>query len=221
MMRVIQRVACVAVLVAAAGHVQAGIIVVDPDGFASGTSLTYAFTGVTITRGSGATDITSALGSTGTQQFSLNGRTGFFNSLPNPPSATLVDTLAASRSSSSILRFDFSTPTDFVSIDLIPNDSLDPGSIAAFDSAGNQIGFDSFGGQNLRATRNTLSVSGGGITTLLAAGDNLGNTLEIDTLTYSSTAAVPEPSTLALFGIGAGVAGIGATRRRRREWVNG
>jgi len=35
------------------------------------------------------------------------------------------------------------------------------------------------------------------------------------TLTYS--AAVPEPSTLAIFGIGACVAGIRAARRRRRE----
>ena len=33
----------------------------------------------------------------------------------------------------------------------------------------------------------------------------------------SSVSAVPEPSSLALFGIGACVAGIGAARRRRRE----
>ena len=38
------------------------------------------------------------------------------------------------------------------------------------------------------------------------------------TIEYSvSSAAVPEPSSLALFGIGACVAGVGASRRRRRE----
>ncbi len=36
-------------------------------------------------------------------------------------------------------------------------------------------------------------------------------------LSYSEISAVPEPSSLALFGIGACVAGLGAARRRRRE----
>jgi len=34
---------------------------------------------------------------------------------------------------------------------------------------------------------------------------------------YETVAAVPEPSSIAIFGIGAYVAGIGAARRRRRE----
>ena len=36
-------------------------------------------------------------------------------------------------------------------------------------------------------------------------------------LSYLTTSTVPEPSSLALFGIGACVSGIGAARRRRRE----
>ena len=45
------------------------------------------------------------------------------------------------------------------------------------------------------------------------------NNVAADTVTWqkSSTAAVPEPSALVLFGIGACVAGVGAARRRRRE----
>jgi hypothetical protein len=42
------------------------------------------------------------------------------------------------------------------------------------------------------------------------------NSLSIEGPSIGST-AVPEPSSLALFGIGACVAGIGACRRRRRE----
>lgn len=223
-MRVIQwAVACIAVLAAAAGQAQAGMVTVDPDGFATGTSLTNAFSGVTITQGNGETNITAAPGLTGTQQFAIHGAVsdfpGEFTYLPLSPSATLSDTLAASQISFFILRFDFDAPTDFVSLDLIPNDGFDPGSISAFDSSGNLIGFDSFDGVSLTAARHTLSISGSGIKTLLAAGDNDGNNLEIDTLTYNlvGVSPVPEPSSLALFGIGACVAGVGAARRRRLE----
>lgn len=38
-----------------------------------------------------------------------------------------------------------------------------------------------------------------------------------DNIAVEQVSAVPEPSSLALFGIGACVAGLGAARRRRRE----
>ncbi len=39
----------------------------------------------------------------------------------------------------------------------------------------------------------------------------------MDGLQASTASTVPEPSSLAVFGIGACVAGLGAARRRRRE----
>ena len=59
--------------------------------------------------------------------------------------------------------------------------------------------------------------------TSLSIGDSLNGEFswsgidENKQLNYSPAAVVPEPSSLALFGIGACVAGVGAARRRRRE----
>lgn len=175
------------------GH--AALVTVDPDAFPVGTSLTYAFPGLVITDGSGASTINSAVGLTGTAQFARPGGVGDFTYLPIPPAATLSQTLSSSSNSNFILRFDFAQATDFVSLDLIPNDGNDPGSIAAFDAAGNLVGTASFGGQNLTGVRNTLTVSGVGIRTVLAAGDNVGNNLEIDTLRYNA-GADPVPGQL-------------------------
>ncbi len=163
---------------------QANLLTVDPDAFPAGTSLTNAFPGVVITDESGAASINSAAGLTGTLQFARSGSSGDFTYLPIPPAATLPQTLSSSGGAGFILRFDFAQATDFVSLDLIPNDGSDPGSIAAFDAAGNLVGYSSFGGQNLTGVRNTLSVSGVGIRTVLAAGTN-GDNLEIDTLKYN------------------------------------
>ncbi len=44
-----------------------------------------------------------------------------------------------------------------------------------------------------------------------------GRVLATGTITDLSATAVPEPSSVALFGLGACIAGVGVARRRRRE----
>jgi len=164
------------------------LVTIEPDSFTSGTSLTNAFPGVTISQGNGETNIIAATGITGSQEFGIAGapgEAGYFFGLPIPATSDLAATLAGARYGGKyVLRVDFASPTDFVSIDLIPDDSIDPGSIAAFDSAGTLLGTD-FYITSTPGVRNTLSVSVPGIATLLAAGrESGGETVGIDTLRY-------------------------------------
>lgn len=211
--RITWRFACAAVLLAFVGEAQAEIITVDLNSFSTGTSLTNAVPGLTISQGDGSTKITSAVGLTGTQQFAIWNTTGDFRHLTSPAEATLAATLAASADPQYILRIDFDKPTNFVSIDLIPNDDNDPGSIAAFDSAGNLIGTDSTLGAGLTGVPITLTVSGPGIATLLVGGTGP-QTVQVDTLLYDLTC--PEPASIAVWGIVAAVMGISVYRRRKR-----
>jgi hypothetical protein len=217
MMKRASLVLAVLALLGDGGRARAGFITVDPDSVANGASLTNAFAGVTIRQGNGGTGITAAVGITGTRQFSINGITENFVYLPAPPPPTLAAALSASLNPGTILRFDFATATDSVSLDLIANDSGDPGSIAAYDAAGNLLGYASFSGINQTGVRNTLTINAAGIRTLLAGGDNIGNNLDIDTLVYSDSAtAVPAPAGLVLVASAVpGLLGVRLWRRRK------
>ena len=172
-----------AALLAASASVASANTTIDLDALATGTSLTNLFTGVTISSGDGSTGITSRIGLSGTQQFARGTNTGGFDSLS--AQATLAGTLAIAANPADILRIDFINPITMASIELIPNDGNDPGSIAAFNSMGNLVDVDSIVGNEGAGTINVVTVMGNDIVTLLIAGDNTGNNLEIDTLIFS------------------------------------
>src|SRR6056297_78795 len=111
------------------GAREGGTSRIEPDQFASGDELTNAFSGVTLSvvdsdgrtsTGETVRAQSSGLASTGNLVFARGTSTTF-------------------NSSSSWLRADFDLPTAEVSIDVIGDDSNDPGILQAYDASGNLI----------------------------------------------------------------------------------
>jgi hypothetical protein len=173
----------------------AGLHICEPDAFAAGTNMTNACSGVTLTVAGGFPGPVSA-GIPG-GGFASTGTLGFVH--PTFPTW--------SSTNNNILRADFSVPIELVSLDLIGDDSLDLGFLRAFDAADVMIGevlTPNLGtGQIFTATINVK-----GIAYILASGRN-GEALNLDNLRFN----VPEPATLALFGLGIGA--LGLARRRK------
>ncbi len=104
---------------AALGFIEPIITVVEPDNYASGTTLTSIVPGITLTSvgsTSAVTSQTASYHSTGTRVFSPG------------TSLTWSDTLN--------LKAAFSAPVSSVSIDLVADDTNDPGFLKAYNSAG-------------------------------------------------------------------------------------
>lgn len=117
---------------------QTVIVVADPDDVAAGTGLTAAFPELTMTAFGGCVsppvlslEATSTTASTGTRVFG------------HPPSTCPLsdtsDLWFSSPGESAYFRVDFAIPTDFVAIDVIPNDPFDPAVLRAFDCAGDLV----------------------------------------------------------------------------------
>lgn len=207
-MRAIQlAVACVAVLVATAGQVQAGIITFEsdpigskPNGFTSTDSLIVHFSD------SFRSDL--ILSNFGSQGDGIS--------------------LATFGDDASELIIDFDVLVDSLSLSF-GND--DPGFSHPGDLAFLTLfnGIVQVGQTSVVLNRNdimdqTISFSGPTFNQARFAytdpsGVPINLTEIVDNVQFNeaSVAAVPEPSSLALFGIGACMIGIGACRRRRRE----
>jgi len=102
------------------GYIEAGTTGVEPDNYPVGTALTNVVPGITLTVQGGTnavTSQTSSYHSTGTRVFANGTDTGWW-------------------SSSYWLRADFATPVSSVSIDLIPDDTYDPGIMRAYNASG-------------------------------------------------------------------------------------
>ena len=192
-------VACVAVLFATAGQVQADIITIDFDGFTptgsfgggvedgivvGGISGPVAVSGIFLGPLSGINSLHHGSGSLAV--FSLSGFTGE------------TFTLSSFYAGSTYGGGEPLTLSGFLGGSLVGTDVFSPNPPGSYLS---------FTPTNLSGvTMDTLVFDMG------AAGPGPTN---IDDIVLNVN--VPEPSSLALFGIGACVAGLGAARRRRRE----
>jgi subtilisin family serine protease/methionine-rich copper-binding protein CopC len=102
------------------GYIERTISGVEPDNYAVGTVLTNIVPGVTLSAQgstSAVTSQTTTYRSTGTRVFAYGTNTAW-------------------ASSSVMFRADFATATSSVSIDIVPNDSSDPGLLRAYNAAG-------------------------------------------------------------------------------------
>lgn len=200
--------------------VYADIVTVEPDDFADGTDISNSFPGVTLSFADGsavfATPVTSTTPSTGTRGFGNSPTNdllaGFNTTTPDPFS------VAGLSPSSQVLRVDFATPTNFVSIDVIPDDSNDPSRLAAYDAAGNLLDTDGDPGVGVADIPVTLSITrpSADIAFILASGIN-GDNVALDNLQYDGNiAAVPTLSewALILLMMSLGAIGIQLTRKQ-------
>lgn len=185
----------------------AALITVDPDSFPAGTILNGAFSGVILTAVGGNLENSNVL------------------SAPSPFASTgtkvFADTDGASptswgNGSFSYLRADFAVVATTILLDFVA-DSIDDCNpfLRAFDSSNNLLDSVSAGclsfGQGV-----TLSVSASNIAYITASWDDVDRVYNgaLDNLRIEVVgAAIPEPGTLALLGIG--LAGLGASLRRK------
>lgn len=193
----------VTIVLGACVHPVGATVIVDPDAFASGTDISTAYPGVTLSASgsnvSTASVFSNALGvaSTGTQAFFHDGS----------QQSEWSDTFF-------LFRADFAQLVTSVSIDIISNNGRDPGFLRAFNSSNVQVGIFNTIGTLGAGTVETASITRvqNDIAYIEAAGLT-GQTVHLDNLTFVST--VPEPSTLAIWLVLGGLGCVAARRRRK------
>ncbi|QDU39330.1 PEP-CTERM motif protein [Maioricimonas rarisocia] len=194
-------------LLLAAPQLEAGLVIVEPDDFAAGTNISNAFAGVTL----------SAVGTQtgGVDVFSVAGPHASTGSFVFGHDPTVLDPFDWTRLFDyAQLKATFYKPTDFVSIDIVglnSTSSFFSGRLQAFNSSGTSLEIASANALLFAGDVKTIAIHRPqqDIAYVLASGDTDFNSL--DNLQFS---AVPEPSSLALLGIGC--AAIAVRRRRRR-----
>ena len=121
-------------VVTAAWRVQAGIIVVEPDDFASGTDISGAYAGVVLSLLDPPGDSQNSPASTAIFAWhygvtSTGSRCFAFSVVGGGYQGYLVNQFE-------MLKAEFSQPATFVSIDFVADDEYDPGVLEAHDAAG-------------------------------------------------------------------------------------
>lgn len=199
----------------------ADIVTVEPDDFADGADISNSFPGVALSTADGnpvfSAEQTSTVASTGTRSFALGTAgnitfAGFNSASPDPFS------VAGLGSPGNVLRADFATPTDFVSIDVIPNDNSDPSRLAAYDAAGNLLQVVDEPGIGVADIPVTMSISrpSADIAFILASGVT-GDTIALDNLRYEGDiAAIPTLSEWALILLMLSLVAIGVSINRKK-----
>ncbi len=213
MMRTIQlAVACVAVLVASAGQVQAGMITFD-----SNPDFSYFVTPI-YSAGFKFSDITGE-GSLGTAKnldsTSVDNGTVHLMDWVNGGAISTARMEASDSSLFSLSSFDFTS--GYLNGSRIASQL----SVTGYDIGGGIIAnaiFTSSNYSNLVFTQLNLSGSFQNLRYVTFEATGLGNRVGYDNIVVNAPAGtVPEPSSIALFGIGACVMGLSASRHRRRS----
>lgn len=218
MMRAIQMaVACVAVLVATAGQVHASLIV-NVVGLSGSGQTTWTLSGSSTVNQSGTIRTSS-----GSSNFSLddtfepdspfsgNWLLGALHNTNVAVTGTPTIEIGAESQTITHIFLDQDPTRDDFGIRTASLLSYSPGETTSWSGAfTTNLDIDNF---QIGTFKLVGSQTNGGGFLFAQPGD-----VE---LTFSQTSAVPEPSSLAVFGIGACVAGVGAARRRRREKQQG
>jgi hypothetical protein len=189
------------------------LVVADPDAFPAGTNISQAFPGAVLSQVGAGWDGMPG----GAQIFAVNP-----SIQPTEPFRASTGSLAFGtddvyphlfmQSAPLSMRVDFASPTNYVAIDVIGNDSSDMGQLLAFNSLGTQIGSYTSGTvgtsqfETMSVTRPVWDIA-----YVLASGYS-GESAGLDHLQYN---VVPEPSTFILLSMGAIGLLAFAWRRRR------
>ncbi len=162
--------------------VTAEIVTVDPDAYTDNTDISNAVEGVTLSsidRDSAGPVFSRTDGhsSTGTQTFGNNGTGGIVPEL-------LWFEGEGYDGTNSILRVDFDLLIDFVSIDIINQDSFDQGILRAFDSNNTEIDSDIATVSGTPATL-SISVDHANIAYITVAGSSVQDSVHLDNLQFN------------------------------------
>jgi hypothetical protein len=175
----------------------AGLKIIEPDAFATGTDISNAFPGVTL----------SALGQANQSVFSLS----------SSPTSTGTRVFGNSEDGhewgngfNQGMRVDFTAPTDYVQIDIIGNDSSDTGRLLAFNAGGTLLDTFTTGNLALGAVAvASIARASTDIAWVIATGSaNEFDSISLDNLQFGR---IPEPATGLLL-----LAGASAWLARRR-----
>jgi hypothetical protein len=196
----------------------AALTIIDPDDFADGDVIEAPGVATIRTLAGDsvfAVDVFNAgygYASTGTKVFGpctgcSNGWSGMPQSIPNPFDYSPF-------SLSQTLRIDFVGGTNYVEIDVLPDDTYDPAVLAAYDINDNLIGTVGYDQNTQPAPGDFRRLSFSGAIAYIVVGGIDGDTSDLDRLAFGDRpVGVPEPATLALLGMGA--LGLAAVRRRK------
>ena len=205
MMRTIQMaVACVAVLVAMAGQVQAGVITNDFG--LSNPAQTITFDEFVFPAGTSITNEYSSLGVTFSPNLVYNAQEGSFPNI----------------SGNRLGNYDPTVNPFFISFSNIQNEAafamVTNTGTSTFTALLNGTAVESFSATtDTNTTSNYFGFTGISFDAIRVDVGGSNSAMLLDNLQTASLAAIPEPTSLAVFAIGACVAGLGTARRRRRE----